>query len=66
MPGIITLTKLGSSITLEIIYVPAYPNPTAKRPPILTIKFSNKFGYVGSYLSSRYAYYIAYLHIFFY
>ncbi len=43
-PGIITFTKLGSWITLEIIYVPAYPNPTASNPPILTIKFCSKLG----------------------
>jgi len=38
-PGIITLIILGSSITLQIIYVPASPNPTASKEPILTIVF---------------------------
>jgi len=36
----------GSSITLQMISVPASPNPTAKRDPILTIVFCSTLGSV--------------------
>ncbi len=65
-PGIITLTKLGSSITLEIISVPAYPKPTANKPPILTIRFYKIFGYVCYYFYYCNYCYIDYINIFFY
>lgn len=31
-------------MTFEMIYVPAYPKPTANKLPILTIKFSRMLG----------------------
>ena len=42
----------GSSMTLQMISVPAYPKPTASRELIFTIVFCKILGSVGSILPS--------------
>ena len=46
LPGIITFREPWFSILRAINCVPAYPNPTANKDPILTIKFSKMAGSV--------------------